>query len=203
MLRALIHLFFLPVREAALRIGLLAFSKTRIEGFDVVDWAGLEGSFSTCVHRLKTALQLIREKDPRRFKRVQRDVRRFLVAETSGEEFLPSIRACLITITTLKSRTTEEIAMTIVHEATHARFHSRGIDYSYRRRARIEEACVASEVAFSSLLPNGKPLAIQARAKLDRQWWTRENELTRRLQDLELLGWPSWYRHLCAFLYRP
>lgn len=42
-----------------------------------------------------------------------------------------------------------DIALTIVHEAAHARLHARGIGYPEGRRARIERLCVGREIAFA------------------------------------------------------
>ena len=49
----------------------------------------------------------------------------------------------------------EQLAMTLVHEATHGYLHFRAISYKEERRARIERVCVQTEIAFAKWASGG------------------------------------------------
>ena len=201
-LRLIVRAISAPVSAGAARIGVLFFAKTRVDTFDVIDWTGLGVAFAQHVERLRVALDLIEQNDPRRYARMRTDVERFLVREVPGAEFLPTIHACILSSEFLIDSSIESIALTIVHEAVHARLAARGIQYESLLRERIEFICVKQEVAFAELLPNGSALTVSATAKLERRWWTEESQLAHQLSALERLGWPSWYRQLYAFIYK-
>jgi hypothetical protein len=97
----------------------------------------------------------------------------------------------------------EQLALTIVHEATHARLWARGFDYRHECRRRIEERCVKEEVDFALRLPDGVQLADEAKAKLGDPWWTEGREFERRVRQLQELDRPSWYIRLYRALYQP
>jgi hypothetical protein len=105
--------------------------------------------------------------------------RRFVLAETS---------------------TPELIAATIVHEATHARLHHRGIAYKEEWRQRIERACVRRELAFAAKLPHGDLVRAQAEAALalctTQGFWTNTafdaRHDTDHIEVFRDLGAPSW-----------
>ena len=191
-----------PMSAGAARIGVRFFAKTRVDTFDVVDWTGLGVAFAQHVDRLRVALELIEQKDSRRYARMRTDVARFLISEVPGAEYLHTVRACILSTEFLIESDIESIALTLVHEAVHARLAARGIHYETRLRERIEFCCVKQEVAFAELLSNGSALAATATAKLARRWWTEDSQLAHQLRALEHLGWPAWYRQLYSFVYR-
>lgn len=192
-----------PIRVFVLRIGVRLFPRTGAHGFDVVDWAGVGPALPELVERLSDALQLIQEREPRRYRRLSKDIRRFLITRITGAEYFHTIRACMLSPQYLRKASTEQIAATIVHEGTHARLSSRGIKYKPALRERIERTCVREEITFAARLPNGADLIVAANEKLDQPWWTEEQELERRLRQLEQLGRPRWYRRLYALVWNP
>jgi hypothetical protein len=51
------------------------------------------------------------------------------------------------------------LALTIVHEAMHARLARLSIAYSEQLRARVERICIAAEIDLAGKLPGGESLA--------------------------------------------
>jgi hypothetical protein len=92
------------------------------------------------------------------------------------------------------------IAATIVHEATHARLESCGIEYVEGMRHRIEAICLRQEIAFAAKLPNGQELQEAAEHILTLctgpGFWSktsmRERDLAGSLEALRYLGAPEW-----------
>jgi hypothetical protein len=89
----------------------------------------------------------------------------------------------------------EELAMTIVHETTHANLHRHGFDYDPAKRSQIERICVRAEIAFAKRLPGGASLAQAATARLDygETFWSEEEFLQRGLKALHTLNIPTWF----------
>lgn len=192
-----------PIRVLALRTAVRFFPSVGVDGFDVVDWGDAGLALPQLVGRVEEALRLIKEHEPRRYERLTRDVKRFLITNVAGAEYIHAIHACMLSRGYLLDWSTEQVAMTIVHEGTHARLNAWGIRYDIPLRERIERACVREEIAFAGKLTNGSNLIEHAVAKLDRRWWTEEEEFERRLRQLEQLGRPRWYLRLYALVWNP
>jgi hypothetical protein len=191
------------MRVLVLRIAMRFFPQVAVRDFWVVDWSATGPMFGEITRRIEAALQLINEREPRRYLRLQKDVKRFLITNASGAEYIHAVRACMLNPGYLSGASIDQIALTIVHEGTHARLSSRGIKYDFPQRERIERACVREEIAFANKLPDGADLIKAAKAKLDRRWWTEEEEFDRRLRQLEQLGRPRWYRRLYSAIWSP
>ncbi|RWM13118.1 MAG: hypothetical protein EOR73_29900 [Mesorhizobium sp.] len=105
------------------------------------------------------ALRLIQKFDPVRYKQIVRDLKRIWITTIPGGigRFIKSTSTCeLDRRFVLDEHTvTEQIASTIVHEATHARLDRRGIGYQEQLRARVEGVCMGREQAFAAKLPDG------------------------------------------------
>lgn len=182
-----------PLEVLLLSAAMRLWPTARVDGFQIVTLAGPASELAEVAEPIKNALRVIREHAPRRFARLRLDVRRFVVVSVTGPEYIPSIRACMLSGSYVKTSTAESLAMTIVHEATHARLSAVGIRYTPGMRDRIERRCVREEVAFAEALPDGEELATRALAKLENPWWSEEQELERRISQLRELGRPEWY----------
>ena len=138
--------------------------------------------------------------DPLRFRRIRRDLRRILLIETGGEFYLPGLRACVIDVQHLNSSSEEGLAVSIAHEAVHARLFNAGIPYRAELRDRIEQACVEQSALFAEKLPRGSALAAETRQALDTRWWTANELHARRVAHYRVAGVPEWalriYRRL-------
>jgi hypothetical protein len=68
----------------------------------------------------------------------------------------------------LDPRTTPtQLAMTLVHEGTHARLLRAGFPYRERLRRRVERLCVLAEIIFASRLPDAEAEVQEAEKRLD------------------------------------
>ncbi|HEX7051143.1 MAG TPA: hypothetical protein VF188_13125 [Longimicrobiales bacterium] len=146
--------------------------------------------------KVERALRCIEEHDPRRLAGLRRDVRRIIVTAADGNHYLHRWRAIVLKWPVIFRRDAESNALTLVHEATHARIDRRGIPYTRELRHRIEAACVGQEVAFARRLPNGARRVEEIRKVLESPWWRDEQLLERRLQALRDRGVPSWFVRL-------
>ena len=122
-------------------------------------WVGtIESDADSILERLEQALAMIRRHDPRRYQRLRRDVSRIWIRLLPGDRasFNLAAEACQLDSRYVRDTTVaaEELATSIVHEATHARIDRR-VAYREDLRHRIETACRRQELAFSRRLPDG------------------------------------------------
>lgn len=122
-----------------------------VMGFDVRLYA-LGAANADVARRLQEALSLIREKDPRRFARMQRDLRHIVVKPTQGAFYWILSNTCVLESPEILARSPAILALTVIHEATHARLTNAGIYPSAATVQRIEERCIAEERSFTILL---------------------------------------------------
>jgi hypothetical protein len=167
-------------------------------------WMGCDSQDNAeeALRRVERALQIIKVHDPRRHDRIIRDLDRVWVRLVPGylAEFNSKLRACVLDERFVLAETTqpEEIAVVIVHEATHARLENLGIGYDDGQRDRVEAICVRRELAFAKRLPNGHPKRERVEATLDAQaeFWSntafRQRDTEGRAQTLRYLGTPNW-----------
>jgi hypothetical protein len=203
LLRGILKATARPHRLLVLWITLLVWPRRSVDGFEVLDLTPHLKETPDYGRPLGEALCLIKRVDLRRFRRMQRDLRRFIIARTEGAEYVHPARACLLDAAYLTTVPAARLALTIVHEATHARLWNAGFHYRQSARMRIEEICVREEVSFACRLPGGDELAERARIKLEDPWWTEQREFERRVSQLKALGKSKWYLRLYQFLNRP
>src|ERR1700682_3167663 len=126
-------------------------------------WVGTtESKPQPGLRRVEEALRLIKHHDSLHYSRVLHNLERIWV------HLLPnalacydgSKKACVLDerFVLLETTTLEEIASTIVHEATHAKLERWGINYDENQRSRIEAVCLRRELNFIASLPNSEPL---------------------------------------------
>lgn len=163
-----------------------------IMGIEISPWFIEERWAPVFFGRTRRALELIERYDPRRLARIRHDVR--MIGGTVGHnsKFDPDGRIILLTRSLVLRATAADVAMTIVHEATHARIIDRGIHYFPVNRARIEAACVRQEAAFARRLPGGDALADRGIANLEHAWWTPRRIHESNLDVLRELELPAW-----------
>jgi len=126
------------------------------EGIKIVD-ASLRRDIDKrfCVNTV-AALRLIESLDPRRFRRVQREIKYVLNCEDwRWAYYTRALRCCNIDYGSIDDTGNEEwylryYASTLVHEATHGAIYSRCIDYTRKLRPRIERLCHLEEKRFTS-----------------------------------------------------
>ena len=160
------------VRTVALRAAMALSQRERICGIEVVDLTR-DKDAGAVFGKVRDALCLISNADPRRLDRIRGDARRLAVAalgEAAGE-WWQDLRAIAIDRRHAERQTTAAVAMTLVHEATHARIQRRGVRYRPGIRERVERVCVAQEIEFAMRVPGTEALIKGARLKLEKRWW--------------------------------
>ncbi|MER9939516.1 hypothetical protein [Mesorhizobium sp. M0088] len=185
-------------------------SKRTIDGLPVFcnnDHAGKDAD------RVVAALGLIKQFDPVRYRRIIRDLNRIWITTIPGAlgRFIKSTATCEIDRRFVldEQTVTEQIASTIVHEATHARLFRRGIGYEEQLRARVEGICMGREQAFAAKLPDGASIRnwVEAsRVELESLEFSNVAMHARRIDDsrnaLLDLNAPAWLADVIVFFAR-
>jgi hypothetical protein len=105
--------------------------------------------------RVANALVLIRQTDPERFRRLKRYIRQIVLlrrSRTAGA-FYPGTSMCSLETSFVRDYSSAQVALLLVHEATHARMCASGVSASPNLRHRIELRCISEEIAFGRRLP--------------------------------------------------
>jgi len=171
-------------------------------GIDVVDLTDDGEDPTPYFAKVMSALEIIARHQPKRLDRIRRDLRYILIFKQPGATYWDDLRACTLSAQFVASKDTEVIALSVVHEATHARISSRGIPYDPAHQARIERVCVHEEVSLVRLLANGSERAAQLISHLDTPWWTAEQVRDRKIRALEMNA-PPWLTRFFIWLHPP
>jgi hypothetical protein len=153
---------------------------------------------SIALAKVAEALDLVVRYDPRRFARILDDVAGILLFGEVGALGTWHYELGLIQLQLAyvvdPSTTAAEVAVTVVHEAMHARLSRRGFAYSPECRQRIEAVCCRAEIAFASRLPDATELVQDAERNLAREaeFWSDEAMRGRTISNLRSFGVPSW-----------
>jgi len=156
-----------------------------------------------CFDRLDEALDLIARYDPTTLDRMRTLFRGILVF--GGERYRraywnDTARLCVVTETYVRSSTQrpEDLALTFVHEMTHARLHRAGVEYREGRRAAIEVICAMAELAFARRVTLDPSLA-EGRERRIEEWstggetmWSSATMRDAQFEYLKELGTPGW-----------
>lgn len=160
-----------PLERLFGRVFLRLYRKHRVCGIPVVvtdPRTDLNGFLT----RIKLALELLRDADPRRFRIVARFVNHILVWPGDHTAYDGWGGIHLASRHVLSSGPTI-LASAFVHEATHLRIARRGIPYAKRLRRRIETLCVKEQASFLRKVPGeGPERAEEVEAGLAEPWWT-------------------------------
>ena len=111
-----------------------------------------------------SALQLIKNLDSRRFRRLRRYVKWIVNCPLpyGGGQYHYLTRTCRLDI----EKTTKEpdpdyaaaaVASTLIHEATHGALRARAIGYTAELRSRVERCCVREQNRFLARLSSTRP----------------------------------------------
>lgn len=141
--------------------------------------------------RVEDALRLIATYDTRLFGEIRQDVPRLLFTETPGGHYLSNIRACRIGIAYATRVPTINLAMMIIHEATHAHLasESKGLSEDHEF---VERACVDAEIAFAEKVPGSEDAIRNVRELLETQWWNMQRHAEATARELVERGVPRW-----------
>jgi hypothetical protein len=174
-------------RALAVRLLLLVWPRAAVDGVRVYDLTFTKGAREDYLARLRAALRLIRETSPAVHAGLVSRLRKAVIVEAGGPEYVHPVRGCLLSGVHVQEASKEELALILIHESTHARIWNRGVPYRPEYRERIERLCVAAETNWARKLPDGPSIVRFAEAKLTRPWWSPEAELERHQRQLKRL----------------
>ena len=165
-------------------------------------WLGVSGDKTDdyLLDRVEEALRLIKQHDPARYRRLQRDMKRIFIHHLFGVRgsFSSALSRCDLDFRYVRSSSAELIASTIVHEATHAHPCLRKFGYPEALRYRIEQICMRQELSFARKLPEGDRAIEDAERMLTLApsvWTTEELGKSRRdgaFAAARDVGIPDW-----------
>lgn len=124
----------------------------RSAGFEILCDRDVPPSVRDAAEIVVDALALIQEVDPARFERLRRDMPRILVTRARWPQYWINRALCVLPADRVESAPAHELALALVHEATHARIHRAGVPWRLASYQRIEQRCVRSEIAFCRAL---------------------------------------------------
>jgi hypothetical protein len=179
------------LRRMLLRLGSNFLPHDSIDGIELV--LLFPGEPDTFFAKTRLALSLIRERDRRRYHRITQDLRRIALAKVGGEYYDIGIRTYVMDLSCLQARSPIDIALTIVHESTHARLRKCGIQTTKENRSRVEHVCLGQESAFAARCPDAAELLQRIEAKKRDPWWAESQVADRYDQYLRGLGLPTWF----------
>jgi len=143
--------------------------------------------------KVTLALGLIDKYDHRRLSRMRRDLSAIWLVRVGGAYFEVGTRRCVLSWQNVVAGDARSIAMTLVHEATHARIFGRGVMKTPRATAvRHEAAAVRQQITFATLLPDNESLLKYYSTVLQTPWWTPEQMRERELEQLRAYEVPDW-----------
>lgn len=184
-----------PIRTAGLHALRLTAPRRRVSGVELVDLTA-SAAGPLFFERVTEALTLLQQRAPAVFAGVRRRLKRIALLAGGGEFYHGGLRAYVVDLPTLKRRSVPELALAIVHEATHARLERWGIGYEPSKRARIERTCVRAELALAEKLPDNQLIISRIGEKLSTSWWTEDSLHLRRIEQLRVHGAPAWMTRL-------
>jgi hypothetical protein len=143
----------------------MLFKKDAFEGhlgIVIAEFGPEEGLDPLFVPKTKEALDYLAELDPRRFRRVQSEIR--AIVKSGSNRYLGSYvrppRVCMINFSSLSydkgSKFSRKLYVcTLVHEATHGLIDSKGIPTNGKNRSRKECLCVEEEIRVARKFNDG------------------------------------------------
>ncbi len=195
--------------DAADRFGLWISTGRYFDGL----WVGTTDSEpERSLRRVEDALRLIKQHNSLHYSRVIQNLERVWVHLLPGYRawYDASLGACVLDerFVLLETTTLEEIASSIVHEATHAGLERWGIRYEEKERSRIEAVCLRRELNFIATLPNSEPLREEKVRTLE--WCVGDHDYLSDVsfrqrydqghaETLRYLGTPDW---VIRFIFR-
>lgn len=181
------------VQNVLLRGAMALAGSSTAHGLEIVNLSRSEVD-ALIFNRVARVLQLIQQYDASQLRRILADVRRIVVTPPGGAagSYWASVKACVLGAEHLLQDSCESAAMTLVHEATHARLERAGIRYTSANRARIESICLRAEIAFGRKVPGTELLVEEAKHAMNTEWWTDDAHSERRRHHLTVIGCPAW-----------
>lgn len=184
--------------ERARRHDLAHGPREVMHGVTVVAFADGERS-RALLDRVRAALDLVARHDPKSLAGIADHFDHIQVLSTLGvanAQYLHAERLCLLSAEYLERPGTEpaRLAMSLVHELTHARHFSRAKPAAMSL-AQAEWLCIGAELAFVRKVPGTAHLQQAARKRLERRadFYARPAEMEREAEFIHAQKLPRWF----------
>lgn len=188
-------------RRTELRKG----TRVELHGVAFVLERGDAAAYRVCREKVQAALELVARHDPRSLEAMRGHFSGILVwngVHAANGSYLHPERLCMLNSRYVRAEGTEpaRIAMTLIHELTHAKHFSRGRPLA---GVHAEWLCIGAELAFIRKVPGTEHLRRGAARRLERRpdFYSREAETQRGIADLEARG-ARWSVAFLRFLQR-
>jgi hypothetical protein len=168
--------------------------RLRVAGFDARVLLAEPSELRMIETRLVEALSLVSHYSPIRYSHLRRDLPRLWVCAipAAAAWCLSGARMCLINLEYLteESTTPARLALTLVHEGTHARLARAGFKYTDGTRARMERICFLTELILARRLPDSPQHvgAIEQTLGQPDSYFSRNAQTERELREISELG---------------
>lgn len=170
---------------------------TEVAGVEVLD-LGLEPR-EDAIEAIRGAINLLEHFGPTFLRRLNRESRRYVLFDHSFPEYWSLVGAIVLGKNELERANNGQIALSLVHEGTHARLERLGLSARRYGLDRIEEACLDRERALAATFPDQERWLAYVESKASVRWWTTEHS-ARRI-EARLAGTnPTRVRRLLARL---
>ena len=187
------------VTRTIINLQLLRAPRARVGAILVADLGDQDPAQANTLDRLSAALDAVRDVSPRRFQRMQRDVRRVLAAYIPVFALYHSGSATIfVQHELIAEQDAKGIAVLLVHEATHARIAHAGVKLNPQNKLQVERRCYLEQIDFASQLRGGAPLvewSLNGLSALLDVKVAAQGEVAlheQQLLNLEEQGAPSW-----------
>ncbi|HKN65178.1 MAG TPA: hypothetical protein VJW73_02820 [Gemmatimonadaceae bacterium] len=170
-----------------------------VEGLRIVDLA--RGDVRARRALLKQAARLINTVQPYRLQQIRRYLRHIVVSPTGGSgEYWYGLGVCVLDPDYLGVSDAIATAMLLIHESAHGRLDRWRIRTTPRNADRVEQLCVAAEVAFAARVPGGEAHSERVRRSLHDRWWSQERQRDRQRRRIAQLRVPKWVMSLYDYV---
>lgn len=165
-------------------------------GIRIVDFLATDATDSRA-GLVDQALAVVESHNPTLLRRMRRNLRAIVIVRTRTV-YAAGRRLCLLNFVELDSGSSAEVALSLVHETTHAAIEAAGIPYRKGTRSRIERACVRAELRLATRI--GDPgLIEQTKRTMDLVWWEDDQMRAVREGEWRAVGIPEWLLGVMRF----
>lgn len=179
------------LRDLPWALLVLLSRRRRVDGIEICVAAAAPEACQV-FDRVAEALGVITQYDPSLIEELRHTASRLLFTEAPGGHYIAGISTCRIGIGFAKRSPALNLAMMIVHEATHARLARNGMCYVGEQREVIERLCVGAEISFAERVPDSEEAIAKARALLETRWWDASAHAESTVNELAERGVPRW-----------
>ena len=102
-------------------------------------------------------------------------------------------RAIVLASDFVRVRGNARIALTIIHEATHARLFRAGFGYDDTNRDRIERVCKSAEINLARRIPDSEQALANLEWEIEQPGATDNERAKHHVDELVANEYPAWF----------